>query len=97
MFELAFLVDSLGLCPADGKELAVRALGAVTYYLKRCCLEQQLLSMCRFEAYDPEEMDGKNVPTKTDNTALGRHMVGKQNRNSSHGRFGPRDLGLMLK
>lgn len=48
--------DSLGLTPKDGYELALSALGACTFYLKKCLVDQELLSMANFEAYVPVDV-----------------------------------------
>ncbi|EDO28217.1 predicted protein, partial [Nematostella vectensis] len=45
--------DPLGLTPTDGHELALSALGAVAWYLKKCLIEEELLSMGKFEEYKP--------------------------------------------
>nr|XP_033324145.1 probable DNA mismatch repair protein Msh6 [Megalopta genalis] len=47
--------DSLGLTPADDKELAVHALGGCVYLLKDYFLEQQLLAQGRFKSYIPPD------------------------------------------
>ncbi|XP_015756770.1 PREDICTED: DNA mismatch repair protein Msh6-like [Acropora digitifera] len=41
--------DSLGLIPADGTELALSALGAVVWYLKKSLIDHEVLSMGNFE------------------------------------------------
>ncbi|XP_072027536.1 DNA mismatch repair protein Msh6-like [Amphiura filiformis] len=70
-------MDSLGLTAKDGCELAISALGACTWYLKKCCLEQELLSMCNFEAYTPiDSILGAEVkPTVAEFTSGRQHMV----------------------
>ncbi|XP_059154951.1 DNA mismatch repair protein Msh6-like [Physella acuta] len=67
--------DALGLTAADSSELAVRALGAVTWYLQYCLLDQELLSMKKFEKYIP--IESSNLSTKKDDTfdLKQRHMV----------------------
>ncbi|XP_029035592.1 probable DNA mismatch repair protein Msh6 [Osmia bicornis bicornis] len=47
--------DSLGLTPADDKELAIHALGGCIYLLKDYFLEQQLLAQGRFKSYTPPD------------------------------------------
>ncbi|OAD61552.1 putative DNA mismatch repair protein Msh6 [Eufriesea mexicana] len=47
--------DTLGLTPADDKELAVHALGGCVYLLKEYFLEQQLLAQARFKTYVPPD------------------------------------------
>ncbi|XP_034233656.1 DNA mismatch repair protein Msh6-like [Thrips palmi] len=64
-------VDSLGLSPAEEYQLAVRSLGAITWYLSCCHLDQQLLSMQRFENYLPvDSSKGAKLPGLS-----GRHMI----------------------
>jgi len=46
----------LGLTAHEDYDLAVRALGACTWYLKDSYLDQQLLSMGRFELYQPQDL-----------------------------------------
>lgn len=48
--------DSLGLTPKDGCELALSALGACVFYLKKCLVDQELLSMANFEEYVPVDV-----------------------------------------
>lgn len=48
--------DSLGLTPKDGWELALSALGACIFYLKKCLVDQELLSMANFEEYVPVDV-----------------------------------------
>ncbi|XP_044184294.1 DNA mismatch repair protein Msh6-like isoform X1 [Acropora millepora] len=45
--------DPLGLTPADGSELALSALGAVVWYLKKSLIDHEVLSMGNFEEYTP--------------------------------------------
>ncbi|XP_011644133.1 probable DNA mismatch repair protein Msh6 [Pogonomyrmex barbatus] len=47
--------DSLGLTPADNKELAIHALGGCVYLLKEFLLEQQLLAQGCFNTYIPPD------------------------------------------
>ncbi|XP_078413344.1 DNA mismatch repair protein Msh6 [Cetorhinus maximus] len=49
--------DSLGLTPGEGHELALSALGACVFYLKRCLVDQELLSLANFEEYVPVDVD----------------------------------------
>lgn len=48
--------DSLGLTPKDGYELALSALGGCVFYLKKCLVDQELLSMANFEEYVPVDV-----------------------------------------
>ncbi|CAL1689622.1 unnamed protein product [Lasius platythorax] len=52
--------DSLGLTPADNKELAVHALGGCVYLLKEFLLEQQLLAQGCFNTYIPPDFSAAN-------------------------------------
>ncbi|XP_012286624.1 probable DNA mismatch repair protein Msh6 [Orussus abietinus] len=47
--------DSLGLTPAEDKELAIHALGGCVYLLKEYLLDQQLLAQGRFKTYVPPD------------------------------------------
>lgn len=49
--------DSLGLTPKDGCELALSALGGCVFYLKKCLVDQELLSMSNFEEYVPADVE----------------------------------------
>lgn len=63
--------DSLGLTPADGKELAVHALGGCVYLLKEYLLEQQLLAQGRFKSYVPPDFSSESSTT----TKFANNMV----------------------
>ncbi|XP_066598080.1 probable DNA mismatch repair protein Msh6 [Prorops nasuta] len=52
--------DTLGLTPAEDKELAVHALGGCVYLLKDFLLEQQLLAQGRFKSYVPPDVYSEN-------------------------------------
>ncbi|XP_053317334.1 DNA mismatch repair protein Msh6 [Spea bombifrons] len=45
--------NSLALMPGEKSVLALSALGACIYYLKKCLIDQELLSMANFEEYIP--------------------------------------------
>ncbi|KAK2589266.1 hypothetical protein KPH14_007823 [Odynerus spinipes] len=47
--------DSLGLTPAEDKELAIQALGGCIYLLKEYLLDQQLLAQSQFTTYIPPD------------------------------------------
>lgn len=49
--------DSLCLTPKDGYELALSALGGCIFYLKKCLVDQELLSMANFEEYVPVDVE----------------------------------------
>lgn len=54
--------DSLCLTPKEGYELALSALGGCIFYLKKCLVDQELLSMANFEEYVPVDVDmGKSI------------------------------------
>ncbi|NWQ63822.1 MSH6 protein, partial [Neopipo cinnamomea] len=64
--------DSLGLTPGDNSELALSALGGCVFYLKRCLIDQELLSRANFEEYVPVDiataktMSSSSLFAKTD-------------------------------
>ncbi|KAI4568105.1 hypothetical protein MJT46_007903 [Ovis ammon polii x Ovis aries] len=43
--------DSIGLTPGEESELALSALGGCVFYIKKCLIDQELLSMADFEEY----------------------------------------------
>lgn len=47
--------DHLGLTPSEDSELSLKALGGCIWYLKRCLLDQQIVSLARFELYIPPD------------------------------------------
>ncbi|XP_047458694.1 DNA mismatch repair protein Msh6 isoform X2 [Mugil cephalus] len=49
--------DSLCLTPKDGYELALSALGGCIFYLKKCLVDQELLSLANFEEYIPVDVE----------------------------------------
>ncbi|XP_030011283.1 DNA mismatch repair protein Msh6 isoform X2 [Sphaeramia orbicularis] len=49
--------DSLCLTPKDGYELALSSLGGCIFYLKKCLIDQELLSMANFEEYVPVDVE----------------------------------------
>nr|XP_032811773.1 DNA mismatch repair protein Msh6 [Petromyzon marinus] len=48
--------DSLGLAAADEAELALSALGAMLFYLRKCLIDHELLSMGNFRRYQPPDL-----------------------------------------
>ncbi|XP_077352530.1 DNA mismatch repair protein Msh6 [Festucalex cinctus] len=54
--------DSLGLTPKEGYELALSSLGACIFYLKKCLVDQELLSMANFEEYIPVDVEMEKAP-----------------------------------
>ncbi|CAG2229287.1 MSH6 [Mytilus edulis] len=65
--------DSLGLTAADEYNLAVRALGSVTWYLQFCLLDTDLLTMKNFEEYTP--LDDNVVKARSTIFTGKQHMV----------------------
>ncbi|XP_001382177.3 DNA mismatch repair protein Msh6 [Monodelphis domestica] len=49
--------DTIGLTPNDKSELALSALGGCVFYLKKCLIDYELLSMANFEEYIPIDAD----------------------------------------
>ncbi|CAN9499875.1 unnamed protein product [Ophioblennius macclurei] len=49
--------DSLCLTPKEGYELALSAFGGCVFYLKKCLVDQELLSMANFEEYVPVDVE----------------------------------------
>ncbi|XP_017268476.1 DNA mismatch repair protein Msh6 [Kryptolebias marmoratus] len=49
--------DSLGLTPKEGCELALSAFGGCIFYLKKCLIDKELLSMANFEEYVPVDVE----------------------------------------
>ncbi|XP_006880966.1 PREDICTED: DNA mismatch repair protein Msh6 isoform X2 [Elephantulus edwardii] len=54
--------DSIGLTPGERSELALSALGGCVFYLKKCLIDQELLSMANFEEYIPLDSDMVSAP-----------------------------------
>ncbi|XP_023602732.1 DNA mismatch repair protein Msh6 isoform X3 [Myotis lucifugus] len=53
--------DSIGLTPGEKSELALSALGGCVFYLKKCLIDQELLSMANFEEYIPLDSEMVSV------------------------------------
>lgn len=49
--------DSLCLTPKEGYELALSAFGGCIFYLKKCLVDKELLSMANFEEYTPVDVE----------------------------------------
>ncbi|XP_034753727.1 DNA mismatch repair protein Msh6 [Etheostoma cragini] len=49
--------DSLCLTPKEGYELALSAMGGCIFYLKKCLVDQELLSLANFEEYVPVDVE----------------------------------------
>ncbi|KAI8764552.1 DNA mismatch repair protein Msh6 [Biomphalaria glabrata] len=67
--------DALGLTASESSDLALRSLGAIIWYLQYCLLDQELLSMRKFEEYKPK--DNCDAPTNKRSSfdPKLRHMV----------------------
>uniref|UniRef100_UPI00358F3314 DNA mismatch repair protein Msh6 isoform X3 n=1 Tax=Myxine glutinosa TaxID=7769 RepID=UPI00358F3314 len=68
--------DTLGLSPAEDCELMLSALGACIFYLRKCLVDRELLSMGNFERYLPPDItscrdDRDSKPSQF----LGRHLI----------------------
>lgn len=74
---ISIAADTLGLTAHEDYDLAVRALGACTWYLKDCYLDQQLLSMGRFELYQPQDLLEAEGPIMNSGSkpAFSKHMA----------------------
>lgn len=57
--------DSLCLTPKEGYELALSALGGCIFYLKKCLVDQELLSMANFEEYVPVDVEMEKAAGST--------------------------------
>lgn len=60
------------------KDLGIRALGAVVWYLKRCLLDHQLISLKQFVIYKPVDDaagDPDTVLACPDSSLKVKHMV----------------------
>ncbi|XP_058658782.1 DNA mismatch repair protein Msh6 [Ammospiza caudacuta] len=62
--------DSLGLTPGENSELALSALGGCVFYLKKCLIDQELLSQANFEEYVP--VDIATAKTTSSSSLFGR-------------------------
>ncbi|XP_035177058.1 DNA mismatch repair protein Msh6 isoform X1 [Oxyura jamaicensis] len=68
--------DSLGLTPGENSELALSALGGCVFYLKKCLIDQELLSLANFEEYIPVDIDtAKTVSSSSFFAKTDRRMV----------------------
>lgn len=68
--------DSLGLTPGENSELALSALGGIVFYLKKCLIDQELLSLANFEKYVPVDADNaKTVSSSNFFARTDRRMV----------------------
>ncbi|XP_058429258.1 DNA mismatch repair protein Msh6 isoform X4 [Marmota monax] len=67
--------DSIGLTPGEKSELALSALGGCVFYLKKCLIDQDLLSMANFEEYIPLDSDMVNTRSGAKFTKANQRMV----------------------
>lgn len=75
--------DHLGLTPASEWTLALKALGGCLWYLGRCLVDHQIVSMAKFQIYmppddiNPESLDNlaEKVARKMESANVNRHMV----------------------
>uniref|UniRef100_A0A182N517 DNA mismatch repair protein n=1 Tax=Anopheles dirus TaxID=7168 RepID=A0A182N517_9DIPT len=61
--------DSLGLTPKESYQLALKALGGCIWYLQRCLLDRQVLSLATYEEYVP--LDEKRAVLSTIKAGIG--------------------------
>lgn len=68
--------DSLGLTPGENSELALSALGGCVFYLKKCLIDQELLSQANFEEYVPVDIaTAKTMSSSSLFARTGQRMV----------------------
>lgn len=68
--------DSLGLTPGENSELALSALGGCVFYLKKCLIDQELLSQANFEEYVPVDIvTAKSMSSSSLFARTGQRMV----------------------
>ncbi|NWZ38887.1 MSH6 protein, partial [Brachypodius atriceps] len=68
--------DSLGLTPGENSELALSALGGCVFYLKKCLIDQELLSQANFEEYVPVDIaTAKSMSSNSLFARTGQRMV----------------------
>lgn len=48
--------DHLGLTPNENSRLALKALGACVWYLTKCVIDEQIMSMAHFKYYVPPDV-----------------------------------------
>lgn len=63
--------DSLGLEASEDYQYAISSLGACTWYLKKCCIDQELLSMSQFEEYVPAD----NITKRKIDHSMPQYMI----------------------
>lgn len=57
--------DHLGLTPSERYRLALKSLGACLWYLTKCVIDQQIMSMARFSFYIPPDIQIKDLDAVT--------------------------------
>ena len=68
--------DSLGLTASLGCELAVSAFGACVWYLRKCKIDHEIVSLKRFEVYRPIDAEVRASQEEVDHYISTRqHMV----------------------
>lgn len=71
--------DHLGLTPNDNFRLSLKSLGACLWYLKHCVIDEQIMSMARFNIYMPPDAitdnDLNKVAAKIAKSNLNKFMV----------------------
>lgn len=67
--------DSLCLTPKEGCELALSAFGGCIFYLKKCLIDQELLSMANFEEYVPVDVELEKASGSTSSFAQTRQRM----------------------
>uniref|UniRef100_A0A3Q3MW71 DNA mismatch repair protein n=1 Tax=Mastacembelus armatus TaxID=205130 RepID=A0A3Q3MW71_9TELE len=67
--------DSLCLTPKEGYELALSALGGCIFYLKKCLVDKELLSMANFEEYIPVDVEMEKAAGPADFFAQTRQRM----------------------
>lgn len=70
--------DHLGLTPDNEWKLALKAMGGSLWYLTKCLVDEQILSMARFSIYFPPDnikVEEDEVTKQIATTNFNRHMV----------------------
>ncbi|XP_055695973.1 probable DNA mismatch repair protein Msh6 isoform X2 [Lutzomyia longipalpis] len=71
--------DHLGLTPHKNFALGLKALGGCIFYLSRCLLDQQILSLARYEFYIPPDSTESPVKLEQDITKASKRLNRSQN------------------
>lgn len=70
--------DHLGLTPKENYRLALKSLGACVWYLTKCVIDEQIMSMARFNWYTPPDVKVENLDKAIASIAkanMSKHMV----------------------